>query len=72
MHTKFWSENLKERVHLRDLGSHGRILCRMALKEISCDGVAWINLADREQWWALLSTVMNLPVPCKVQSFLIS
>ena len=27
-------------------------------------GVDWIELAkDRERWWALVSAVMNLPVP---------
>jgi len=26
MHTKFWSENLKERDHSKDLGEDGRII----------------------------------------------
>jgi hypothetical protein len=31
---------------------------------IGCDGVDWIDLAqDRDQWRALVNTVMNLRVP---------
>jgi hypothetical protein len=36
---------------------------RMDLREISWGSVDWIELAqDREQWWALVNTVMNLRV----------
>jgi hypothetical protein len=36
----------------------------MDLREIGWDGVDWIDVAEyRDQWWALLSTVMNLQVP---------
>jgi hypothetical protein len=48
----------------------GRPRCRwvenikMGLREIGWDGVDWINLAqDRDQWRALVNTVMNLRVP---------
>jgi hypothetical protein len=35
----------------------------MDLREIGCDGVDWTDLAqDRDQWMALLRTVMNLQV----------
>jgi hypothetical protein len=31
---------------------------------IGYDGMDWIDLAqDRDQWWALVNTVMNLQVP---------
>jgi hypothetical protein len=34
------------------------------LREIGCDGMDWIDLAqDRDQWRTLVSTVMNLRVP---------
>jgi hypothetical protein len=34
---------------------------KMYLREMGIDGVNWIWLAqDRVQWWALVSTVMNL------------
>ena len=37
---------------------------KMNLKEIGCGLVDWIELAqDRDRWLALVSTVMNLPVP---------
>jgi hypothetical protein len=37
---------------------------RMDLREIGWDDVDWIDLAqDRDQWKALVSTVMNLRVP---------
>jgi hypothetical protein len=37
---------------------------RMDLREIGWGGVDWIDLAhDRDQWRALVNTVMNLRVP---------
>jgi hypothetical protein len=37
---------------------------RMDLREIEWGGRKWIDLAqDRNQWRALVNTVMNLPVP---------
>jgi hypothetical protein len=37
---------------------------KMDLREIGWDGMDWINLAqDRDQWRALVNTVMNFRVP---------
>jgi hypothetical protein len=37
---------------------------KMDLREIGWDGMDWIDLAqDRDQWRALLNTVINLRVP---------
>jgi hypothetical protein len=37
---------------------------KMDLREIGWGGVDWIDLTrDRDQWRALVSTVMNLQVP---------
>jgi hypothetical protein len=37
---------------------------KIDLREIGWDGMDWIDLAqDRDQWMALVNTVMNLRVP---------
>jgi hypothetical protein len=37
---------------------------KMDLTEIGWEGVDWIHLAeDRDRWWAVVNTVMNLQVP---------
>jgi hypothetical protein len=37
---------------------------KLDLREIGIDEANWIRLAqDRVQWWAFVSTVMNLQVP---------
>jgi hypothetical protein len=36
----------------------------MDLREIGWEGVDWMHVAqDRDWWWALVNTVMNLQVP---------
>jgi len=36
----------------------------MYLREMRWEGVDWINLVqDKDQWRALVSTVMNLQIP---------
>jgi hypothetical protein len=43
----------------------------MDLKEIGWGGMDWIDIAqDRNQWRALVNTVMNLRVPEHVGKFL--
>jgi hypothetical protein len=43
----------------------------MDLREIGWDGVNWIDLAqDRDQWRALVNTVMNLQVSQNAGNFL--
>jgi hypothetical protein len=55
MHIGFWWESRKE--GKRPLG-------RPNLGEIGWGGMDWIDLAqDRDQWRAIVNTVMNLRVP---------
>jgi hypothetical protein len=43
----------------------------MELRKIGWDGVDWVDLAqDRDQWRALLNTVMNFRVPLNTGKFL--
>jgi hypothetical protein len=45
----------------------------MYLREIGWKGVHWMHLAqDRDQWQALVKTVMKIRVPQKAGNFLIS
>jgi hypothetical protein len=46
---------------------------RMDLMEIGWQGMDWMQLAqDRDQWRALMNTVMNHRVPQKAENFLTS
>jgi len=37
---------------------------KIDLEEVGCWGMDWIQLAqDRDRWWALVNSVMNLRVP---------
>jgi hypothetical protein len=45
----------------------------MDIKDRGWGGMDWIYLAhDRDQWWALVNTVMNVRVPYNVGKFLSS
>jgi hypothetical protein len=62
MHIEYWWESQKERVHWEDLDVGGWII--LNLREIAWDDMDWIDLAqDRDQWKALINTVMNVRVP---------
>jgi hypothetical protein len=44
---------------------------KMDLRDIGWDGVDWIDMAqDRDQWRALVNTVLNLRVPLNAGKFL--
>jgi len=46
---------------------------KMDLKEMRCESMDWIELAeDRDGWRALVNAVMNLRVPQNVGNFLTS
>jgi len=45
----------------------------MNLQEVGCGFTNWIRLTqDRDRWRALVSAVMNLPVPLNAGNFLTS
>jgi hypothetical protein len=57
VYTGFWWKDLRERDHLEDPGLDGR----MDLQAVGCGCMDRIKLAqDRERWWALVNSVMNL------------
>jgi hypothetical protein len=63
MHVGHWWESQKE----KPLGGP-RLRCvydtKIDLSEIGWDGMYWIDMAqDRDQWRALVGTVMNFQVP---------
>jgi hypothetical protein len=59
-----WLEKLNGRDHLEDLSVYGEDNIRMDLRQIVWEGVDWMQLAqDRDQWRALVNTVMKLRVP---------
>jgi hypothetical protein len=62
MHTIFWLGYLKAGDQSEDLDVDGNITINIG--EIGWEVVDWFHLAqDRDQWRALLNTVMNLPFP---------
>jgi hypothetical protein len=62
MHTVFWLENMKGRDYLRTRHTWKDNI-RLDLREIGWEGVDWNNVAqDRNQWRALVNTVMKLRV----------
>jgi hypothetical protein len=64
MHTKFWLESLKKKRPLRRYRHSWEDNIKIDLRKIGWEGVDWIHLAqNRDQWWALVNTVMNLWVP---------
>jgi hypothetical protein len=63
MDTKFLSENVEVRDHLRDLDIG-------ILRGTVFSHVDWIHIAqDTVQWWALVNMAMNLQVPREQFSF---
>jgi hypothetical protein len=61
--TEFRTENLKGRDYLEDLGMDGKIILELILGEKGWGVVDWMPLAwNRDCWWAVVNTVMNLQV----------
>ena len=46
---------------------------KMALQEVGCGSMDWIDVAqDRDRWRALVNAVMNLRFPLNAENFLTS
>jgi hypothetical protein len=64
MSIESWFESLKRRDLPEDLGVDGKINIRMNLRVTELEDANWISLTqDRDRWWALVNTAMNLLVP---------
>jgi hypothetical protein len=64
VYSAFWWGNPKRRDHLEDPGIDGRIILRWIFRKWAGRGMNCIDLAqDRDRWWALVNSVMNLQVP---------
>jgi hypothetical protein len=62
MHIGYWWESQKERDHWEYQDVGGWTILKWILERQ--DGMGWIDVAqDRNQWRALVNTVMNLRVP---------
>jgi hypothetical protein len=64
MYTDFWSQNLKGRYNLEDLGVIGRIILEWILEKQGgsvWDGFIWFRI-ETSGGVCLLNTVMNLQV----------
>jgi len=57
MRANCWSENLKSRVFLLDLGVNVRVILKMGLQEIGCEDVGWIDLFH---YWLHCRAVVNV------------
>jgi hypothetical protein len=63
MHTGYWWESKKEKKTLGRSRRRWEDNINRDLRELGWQGMDWIDLAqDRDQWRALVNTVMNLRV----------
>jgi hypothetical protein len=64
MHIDYWWKTPKERDHCEHHGVGRWDNIKMNLRATGWDGMDWIDLAqDRDQWRALVNTVIKLRVP---------
>jgi hypothetical protein len=62
MHTGFWWENTRKG-NLEGNNRRWEDNIKMDLKEIGCESVYWIDVAQvRGNWWANVNTVIDLRV----------
>ena len=55
-----WWGKLKERDYLEYRGLGGRVIVKYIIKDIFCEGLGWIDLAEgTDKWWPILNTIMK-------------
>jgi hypothetical protein len=63
MHKTFWFENLRGKRPLGIPRHRWEDNIRIDLREVGCEGVNWINVAqDRDQWRAVVNKVRDVRV----------
>jgi hypothetical protein len=71
MHIGYWWESQKEKDHWVYQSAREVDNIKMDLREMGWDGMDYIDLVqDRDQWRALVNTVMNLRASIKCWDFL--
>lgn len=64
VHTEFWWGTLKGREHIENLDADGRLIQKMALKEIDLEGMDFTDpIQEGGKWRALVNAAINLRVP---------
>jgi hypothetical protein len=64
VYSALWWGNLKGRNHLEDPGIDRRIILRWIFRKWARRGRNCTDLAqDKDRWWALVNSIMNLHVP---------
>jgi hypothetical protein len=64
MHTGYWWDSQKERDNWEDQDAGGWTISKWMRDRMGWSEVDWLDMAqDRDQWRALVNTILNLRVP---------
>ena len=67
---RVFTEHLKEKDHLEDLGIYLRINTRVIIKKLDKDGMDWIHmLQNRDKCKVLVNMVLNMRFPQNLMNF---
>jgi hypothetical protein len=63
-HVGYWWESQKKRDHWEDRDVRGWTILKWIFRETGWDGMDCTDVTqDRDQWWALVNTVLNFRIP---------